>query len=64
MGEYQRLSGRYRNAVSEAAAQPAITPSDRRHGTYCASCAFRAGERLHDPVHENDKSERCYIRNH
>src|SRR6266699_830383 len=42
---------------------PATTLSDRRDRAFGATCAFRAGERLHDPVHENDKPERYLFRN-
>jgi hypothetical protein len=54
--------GAYSSAVATTNPEPlpgaVITPGDRRHGVYGASCAFRARERLHDPFHENDISDR------
>src|SRR5258708_23693235 len=37
---------------------PLITLSNRGSGIHGASCALRAGERLHDLFHENDNSDR------
>ena len=51
----------HRNARSMTAAGLAITPSDRGHRAYGTSCAFRAEERLHDPVHESDDRDAIYF---
>jgi hypothetical protein len=36
-----------------ATGSPAITSSDRGQVIHGASCALRAGKRLHDPFHED-----------
>src|ERR1022692_2851398 len=41
----------------------ATTLSNRDSGIRRTSCAFSAEQRLHDPVHENDKSDRKLFRN-